>query len=140
MNIFASPLLWIGVILYFLFSKKSLDGGFNSTGGGFVTPVIKPNIQNPDGSWVIQPTITTAKARSLAYQLHEEFSEFIPDNSDILTLLKGLNEADYVMVYNAYGEKSIRFTSSHDLTYWLVEILDNTADLNKLKKQFPNIF
>lgn len=140
MNFLSSPLLWFGIALWFLFSKKKPDGGFGNTGGSFVTPVIRPDIQNPDGSFIIQPTINQAKATSLAYQLHEEFSEFIPDNSDILNLLKGLNQADYVNVYNAFGLKSVRLTGAHDLTYWLIEILDNTADLNKLKQQFPNIF
>lgn len=144
MNILASPLLWICAILYFVFFRKGSSNQFG-TGSGYTTPLPGGTISNPNGSTTILPTLTNAKADSIALQLREELGNFITDDAVVVGLFKGLNDADFVMVSNSFGYMTRDLLTqseggflgtNRDLIWWLIDEL-NSSSLAQLKKQFP---
>ncbi|MBA4155562.1 hypothetical protein [Flavobacterium sp.] len=138
------PLLFYGIIglvifLFFSGRKKEVDLGDLIT-------------VNPDGSTVQfgMPSINMAKAKGIASRLWDEMgSTFITSESKVMAELAGLNEADYVLIFKAFGMKSYDtvFSGSgtfwgddYNLTQWLVHEITSTSNIKTLKTNFPNFF
>jgi hypothetical protein len=92
-------------------------------------------------------TISSGKANSLAIQLKAEFSKFNSSESLIVSLFLGLNEADYILIYEAFGlmrkdpifgNGSLIIGQQYNLTEWLADVLDD--EINDMKEMFPSIF
>ena len=137
------PILFL---LYFL--GKNGSSKFGQSGNSYTTPLPGGVTQNPNGTTTISPTITQIRAESIAHQLREELGALITSDDIVVNLFKGLNQADFVMIYNEFGTMSRDFLSpqssvilgtNRDLVWWLVDELSSNH-LAKLKKQFPTVF
>lgn len=128
------------VSFYFLFTKKKKVD---------LSDLV---ITNPDGS--IQgfglPSINQAKAQGIANRLWDEMgSTFITSEAKVLSELQGLNQADYVLVFDAFGLKPYDtiFSGSgtfwgkdQNLTQWISHEITSSSNLAKLKTWFPSFF
>jgi hypothetical protein len=134
MNILASPILWIlAGVFYFFFKKDGLDHS------AFLPPTKESGL-----------TITKAKAKNIASSLLEKFNEFFTEEAEVLFLLNGLNEKDFLLVYDSFGvkTKSIFGTfesetsvgAENDLIQWINLDVKTPAMRKRLSNQFPNIF
>lgn len=129
------PLL---VIWFFFFRKKEVSINPNSVDSGDTfgnTP---------------KPTITTSKAYSIANQLYDEMYGWTDVDKlgyIILNELGGLNEGDYKLIFEQFGERSVELPLSDilgvkwNLTTWLKnELSTDNEYYQALKSMFPNIF
>lgn len=134
------------ILLFFLFSggkkKASLDDFFK---GG-----TKETDEAFGGSKYGTPSITKTKADSISIALREEMGKpYFTSESKLLTLLKGLNEADYIMIFDSFGivqysrffnAETTHFGNDFNLTQWLTYEVESKNGVSQLKKQFPNFF
>lgn len=143
-TIFKSPILMalVGFLLYFFLKKENRNDELY-TGGSYTTPLPGGTITNPNGSVTVISTITESKARALSEQLYERlYMDAITSDSDILNLLKGLNEADYKMIYTKFGLKAsglFGIGEDLDLTEYIIKDVSESA-VKKLAKLFPSFF
>lgn len=95
----------------------------------------------------VYATISTGKATTIATQLKEEFANWNSDEDYIVSLFHGLNEADYILIYEAFGletldpltgASSIYLGFDYNLTEWLIHVLDD--EISVLENQFSSIF
>lgn len=146
MQLFKSPIL-LAIIGYFLYlfmksrSSQDVQNGYATGGGYTVAPPTQSPVTNLDGSVKVFATISKAKSQTLADQLYEELFAITSD-SKILSLLRGLNEADFIMIDVAFGLRASGIAGfGADLSLAEYIIKDCSASTIKaLKKQFPNIF
>lgn len=141
--LFKSPLLLLAIGAWLLFrSPPGASFDPNAT-GTYTPPSPGGTTYNPDGSVVIHSTINNARAQAIAEQLYERFySDLITSDSDILNLLKGLNEADFKMVYEAFGVRPsglFGFGQDLNLIQWCIKDVSESG-IKKLRMQFPTIF
>ena len=142
MPLLMNPILWAVLLIYFLFfreKKISLD------------QFVKPTEDNPDALnyYGTRATISQAKATSIASKLKKEMGSSFTSESAVLGYLVGLNEADYILVYQKFGYykrdlvapgSAFLVGTDYDLTEWLTLEITSSANKQKLKNQFPNIF
>ncbi|MDX9791626.1 MAG: hypothetical protein RBT61_12405 [Candidatus Kapabacteria bacterium] len=138
-------LLPIAFLLFFLFTggKKEVDLNDLLVGGD-------ADLHDDSGITYGTPTINKVKAQGLAASLTSEMSRFPwSSESKIMAFLNGLNEADYILVFEAFGLKNYDvFTNAEDdlfgspknLTEWLGYEITGTANKATLKQWFPNFF
>jgi len=140
--LYAVPIL----LLFFIFSggkkKASLDDFYK--GGN------KDIDEKTGGSKYGLPTITKTKADSIAIDLREEMgTPYFTSESKVLTLLKGLTQADYILIFDSFGivqysrffnAETTHFGNDFNLTQWLSYEVDSKEGKAQLKKQFPDFF
>ncbi len=140
---FKSPLLWICIAAVLLLGGNSKDGSLTKGGDYTYNPNMGGEIRNNDGTVTVKSTITKVKAKSIAEQLYHEFyMTLVTTDAPVLALFKGLNEADFAMIYDAFGVVGsglFGFGRDKDLIEWCISDLSNSA-LKTLKKQFPEFF
>lgn len=139
--LFMNPIVWVFLGVYLLLfreKKVSLDH------------FIQPSEDNPDSLnyYGTRATISQAKAGSIASNLKAEMGSSFTSESKVLGFLIGLNEADYILVYQAFGYfkrdlvapgSAFLVGTNYDLTEWLTLELSNSGK-QRLKQQFPSIF
>lgn len=133
-----SILLPLLLIWYFFFHKKEVTINPNSVDSG-----------NTFGN-TPKPTITTSKAYSIANQLYDEmygWTDVDKLGGIILNEMGGLNEGDYKLIFEQFGERSVELPLSDilgvkwNLTTWLKnELSTDNEYYQALKSMFPNIF
>ncbi|WP_157485917.1 hypothetical protein [Flavobacterium soli] len=141
--IFLIPLI---LIWFFFFRKDDPrdDPAYYQQGSGsYTTPPAGAGstTTNPDGSITVKSTISQAKAEAIARQLDEELFAITSD-SKILSLFKGLNEADFIMIDKSFGyvRSGIGgFGEALSLVEYLIKDC-SVSTIQKLAKQFPSFF
>jgi hypothetical protein len=157
MPLLTSPLMWVLLgVFYFIFKKKddpSTDLGiFTDT----VSTDIDPKTGQPkptktvtsSGTVITGATINVAKAKAIALTLMEQFDAFFSSEADIMKTLNGLNYADFILVYDQFGNSHTRSlfgnealsSNGDDLIYWITKEVTSDSNKAKLHKQFPTVF
>jgi hypothetical protein len=110
----------VGVAGYFIFKKFNIAPG----GGGASYNPPKDNST---------ARITATEATAIANKQHSAMADLGTNEQLLFSSLNGLNGADLVKVYNAFGQKNYAGTGSWfgvgyslDLFGWYSEELDNT--------------
>lgn len=143
MNILLSPIIWIVLGAFYIFNRKPKGTNlsiFDRNENGTATTT--------SGSIITGVTITSAKAKSLSVAIWDELNNVFTSESAILNLLKGLNEKDFMLVFDQFGLKDRSllgaeggyFGSQSDLITWINTEIDDASNKARLNKQFPNIF
>lgn len=101
------------------------------------------------------PVITGSKAESVSSILYNEMSSLFTSESKIIAELSKLTEADYILVFNAFGLKKYLnygltggsggidvpfFGTEMNLTEWINKEVTQTSNREKLSSLFPNLF
>lgn len=156
----------IFIVMFFLFNRKNgveppkqFSSGSDVNDSNSITvdsaslssTAPKP-IKNQDGTVTIKATITPAKAKAISQKFIEEFAEWTTEEADVMAICMEMkNDADYALVYDAFGMKGKGFLTQAldvgvlavgqtDLTGWILNQVEETVNLNKLKQRFPTIF
>lgn len=96
-----------------------------------------------------EATISKNKATSLAIQLYNEMASVFTSEATLMNTLKGLTEFDYIMIFDAFGEKkrdpifsggSTILGTYFNLTEWLNLEITSSKNIEKLKALFPKHF
>lgn len=149
-----NPMLIIGLFILYLMSKSKGKGTDTNSFTGTEETVTTAPVKNPtnsNGVTTIYNTITKAKAKSIASRLFEIMdATWGTSESDIMTQLQGLNDADFKMISKEFGIKPYNkafgsdywFTPATDLELidWITYEVVEKTNISKLKKWFPNTF
>lgn len=148
------PILLIFVVAFLLIGKsKRGKTGVDGVDVSIFDPPKSVNgvstVTTSGGTVVTGTTINVAKAKVLAEQLFGIFDAWFTYDSDVLNVLKPLNEKDFKLVFDQFGlhkrdyispTGSAFLGSDLDLIEWIDKEVTTPASRTKLHKQFPNIF
>lgn len=145
-----SPLLWVGMIVFYIFIKKSPPKGTNLD--IFSPPTVDASggstVVTSNGTVIQGATINIARAKSISSSLWEELNDVFTSEPTIIKILKGLNASDFILVYDQFGLKDRSFLgaeggyfgSQNNLIEWINFEVTDEKNKTVLQKQFPTIF
>lgn len=149
MNLLFSPLIWVVLGVFYLFTNKKPKGTNLSIFEENKTESDgSESAQTSGGSIVNGATINISKAKSKAIELVELFDAFFSSEADIVAVFKNLNKADFILIYDQFGTSHVRSlfgneslssSGTDDLIYWLKKEVTTPKYKNLLSKQFPTI-
>jgi hypothetical protein len=140
--------LLIVAFLALLVLGKKKDGsqyGTVDADGGFTPPPkIGPQTDPKTGQTTIYPTISEGGAQAIAEEIYSELDSFFISDDNIAAKFFGLNEADYLRIYKAFGKRGLHLAeyfgiNQHDLTYFIINTFDE-GNMKDMRTRFPHIF